>query len=57
MNSHFFTAPFLCDFIFKIQKKEERRCVIWNEKYLISYIEKEDENYYFLNYKKAEKEG
>ena len=38
-------------------KKEERRCVIWNEKYLIPYIEKENENYYFLNYKKAEKEG
>ena len=31
-------------------------CKVWNEKYLISYIEKEDENYYFLNYKKAEKE-
>lgn len=32
-------------------------CKVWNEKYLIPYIEKEDENYYFLNYKKAEKEG
>ena len=32
-------------------------CKVWNEKYLISYIEKEDENYYFLNYKKTEKEG
>lgn len=32
-------------------------CKVWNEKYLIPYVEKEDENYYFLNYKKAEKEG
>lgn len=30
---------------------------VWNGKYRIPYIEKEDENYYFLNYKKAENEG